>query len=114
MPVSSAARLAQRGGARRRSGRRSRRCPASGWRPGTHAFDTTTRAEGLALAAQAAVAARGARTEEHLRTAITTRTVIGQAQGVLMDLLKITADEAFGILSRASSDTNVKLRSVAR
>ena len=49
-----------------------------------HAFDATTRAEGLALAAQAVVAARGPRTEEHLRTALTTRTDIGQSHGVRM------------------------------
>ena len=79
-----------------------------------HTFDTTTRVEGLALAAQAAIAARAGQNEEHLRTAITTRTLIGQAQGILMERLKITADEAFGILSGTSSHTNVKLGEIAR
>jgi diguanylate cyclase (GGDEF)-like protein len=82
--------------------------------PRQHAFDAETRAAGLALAAQAAIAARGAQTEEQLRAAITTRTVIRQAQGILMERLKTTPDQAFAILSRTSSNTNIKLREIAR
>ena len=43
-----------------------------------------------------------------------TRTVIGQAEGILMERLKINADQAFGALSRLSQHGNVKLREVAR
>lgn len=48
-----------------------------------------------------------------LRKALETRTVIGQAQGVLMARQAITSDEAFDILRRASQRTNRKLRDVA-
>ncbi len=52
--------------------------------------------------------------EENLRTAMASRTLIGQAQGILMERLRITADEAFAILSRHSQDTNTRVREVAR
>jgi GAF domain-containing protein len=82
--------------------------------PHPEAFDGETRGEGLAFAAQAAVALRSAQTEEHLRTAMATRTLIGQAQGILMERLKITPDQAFAVLSRLSQARNEKLREVAR
>jgi GAF domain-containing protein len=81
-------------------------------RPG--AFDAHTRGEALAFAAQAAVAVTSARTEEHLRSALSTRTLIGQAQGILMERLKLTPDQAFAVLSRLSQQSNVKLREIAR
>jgi AmiR/NasT family two-component response regulator len=43
-----------------------------------------------------------------------TRTIIGQAEGILMERLMITADQAFGVLSRLSQQSNVKLRDLAR
>jgi GAF domain-containing protein len=82
--------------------------------PQPNAFDEETRGEALAFAAQAAVALRSAQTEEHLRSAMATRTLIGQAQGILMERLKITPDQAFAVLSRMSQQSNVKLREVAR
>lgn len=48
-----------------------------------------------------------------LRRALETRTVIGQAQGVLMARQNIGPDEAFDILRRASQRTNRKLRDVS-
>jgi GAF domain-containing protein len=78
------------------------------------AFDAQTRGEALAFAAQAAVAVTRAQTEENLRSALATRTLIGQAQGILMERLRITPDQAFGVLSRLSQQGNVKLREVAR
>jgi len=50
---------------------------------------------------------------EQLRTALATRTVIGQAQGVLMHRYGITSSVAFDVLKRASQDTNVKLRQLS-
>lgn len=50
---------------------------------------------------------------EQLRTALTTRDVIGQAKGILMQRRGMTADEAFQLLARASQDLNVKLVDVA-
>jgi GAF domain-containing protein len=82
--------------------------------PEPRAFDPDTRAEAVALAAHAAIALQSAQTEAHLRSGLVTRTVIGQAEGILMERLKITADGAFGVLSRLSQQRNVKLSSVAR
>lgn len=72
------------------------------------------------LAKQAAAFLAGAVALAHsehanttLRRALETRTVIGQAQGVLMARQSIDADEAFDILRRASQRTNRKLREVA-
>jgi GAF domain-containing protein len=50
---------------------------------------------------------------EHLQSALRTRTVIGQAHGILMHRYDITSDVAFDVLKRASQDTNVKLRTVS-
>jgi hypothetical protein len=50
---------------------------------------------------------------EQLRTALTTRTVIGQAQGVLMHRYGITSSVAFDVLKRASQDSNIKLRELS-
>lgn len=49
----------------------------------------------------------------NLREALVTRTVIGQAQGILMARQGITADEAFNVLRRASQRSNRKLRDIA-
>lgn len=50
---------------------------------------------------------------EHLRRALETRTVIGQALGILMERYKITADGAFDQLKQASQRTNVRLVHIA-
>jgi hypothetical protein len=50
---------------------------------------------------------------EHLRIAVETRDVIGQAKGILMERHKITADEAFAMLRQRSQALNVKLASIA-
>ena len=48
-----------------------------------------------------------------LRQALETRTVIGQAVGMLMERYKVSADAAFSVLTRVSRQTNVKVREVA-
>jgi hypothetical protein len=53
------------------------------------------------------------RTADNLRLALETRAVIEQAKGILMERLKVTADQAFEALARRSNDTNTKLREVA-
>jgi ANTAR domain len=50
---------------------------------------------------------------ENLTEALRTRELIGQAQGILMERERLTADQAFGVLRTASQRMNVKLRSVA-
>jgi GAF domain-containing protein len=67
----------------------------------------------LLFAAHAAVAMAGAQQQDHLRQALRTRELIGQATGVLIERFKITGDQAFRLLVRASQHTNRKLRDVA-
>ena len=49
----------------------------------------------------------------HLETAMNSRAGIEQAKGVLMERLKLSADQAFELLARASMVRNTKLRDVA-
>ena len=51
---------------------------------------------------------------EGLQTALASRDVIGQAKGILMARHRVTADQAFDLLRRASNDRNVKLREIAQ
>lgn len=48
-----------------------------------------------------------------LRSALETRSLIGQAQGWVMGQHKVSSDEAFAILVRLSQHSNTKLRDVA-
>ncbi|MGY1837620.1 ANTAR domain-containing protein [Blastococcus sp. SYSU DS0510] len=82
--------------------------------PHPQAFGAETRDEGLAFAAQAAIAILSAQTERHLRSGMATRNMIGMAQGILIERLRLSPDQAFGVLSRLSMESNVKLREVAR
>jgi transcriptional regulator with GAF, ATPase, and Fis domain len=68
---------------------------------------------GLLVAAHAAIAFAEATKVEQLNEALITRDLIGQAKGILMERYKVTAEQAFVILDRSSSNTNVKLRDVA-
>ncbi|SDD51586.1 ANTAR domain-containing protein [Geodermatophilus telluris] len=65
------------------------------------------------VAVHAALALRSVQRIEHLAVALASRDVIGQAKGVLMERYRITAEAAFGILTRASQDTHRKVRDVA-
>lgn len=77
------------------------------------AFSDQSEHVGLLLAAHAAVAMASAQHEEQLLQAMATRDLIGQAKGILMERYKITANQAFSLLIRASQDTNSKLHDVA-
>lgn len=48
-----------------------------------------------------------------LHSALDSRDLIGQAKGILMERYRLTPDDAFALLARASQETNVKLREVA-
>jgi GAF domain-containing protein len=78
-----------------------------------HAFNTDDIYSGLALAAHVAVALAASQKEEHLAQAITNRTVIGQAEGILMERFGIDAEQAFNVLKRLSQHSNRKLHQVA-
>jgi AmiR/NasT family two-component response regulator len=49
----------------------------------------------------------------NLQAALRSRELIGQAQGILMERERISADAAFDVLRRASQHLNVKLFEVA-
>jgi response regulator NasT len=69
-------------------------------------------AEEVALHARVALAAWDA--TEELERGLAARTLIGQAQGILMERFSLDADRAFQVLRRYSQDGNVKLAEVAR
>jgi AmiR/NasT family two-component response regulator len=50
---------------------------------------------------------------ENLNRALLSRDVIGQAEGILMERLKITPEDAFDALRRSSQRLNEKLHTVA-
>jgi len=84
------------------------------------AFGATDRAKGLIFATLAGIALdtaeRRADEEErfdNLHHALRTRELIGQAQGILMERERITGDQAFDVLRRASQHLNIKIRDVA-
>jgi GAF domain-containing protein len=76
-------------------------------------FDAESERIGTLVAAHAAVAVAGNQQVSQLTQALDTRDLIGQAKGILMERYKVTAQQAFLLLSRASSELNIKLRDVA-
>jgi GAF domain-containing protein len=66
------------------------------------------------FATLAAIALAEAQRTDQLHVALGNRDLIGQAKGILMERHHVTADTAFGYLSRASQDVNMKLTAVAR
>jgi GAF domain-containing protein len=85
-----------------------------------HAFGDVDRQLALLLAGQATIAITAAlrhydeiALSEHLRTALSSRSVIDQAIGVVMAQQRCSPDEAFALLRAVSQRTNVKLREVA-
>lgn len=81
-------------------------------RPNAFAEDSD-QAIGQALAAHVSVAFAAAQQIEGLNTALVNRTIIGQAEGILMERFGISSDRAFHVLRRVSSHTNLKLHRVA-
>jgi transcriptional regulator with GAF, ATPase, and Fis domain len=78
-----------------------------------NAFDDESEHVGLLFASHAAVAYADAQKLDQLKFALAGRDLIGQAKGILMERYKITADQAFRVLVRASQQRNQKLREVA-
>lgn len=77
------------------------------------AFTPLDEHEGTALAAHVAVALGNAVEIEQLTEAVTRRTMIGQAQGILMERFGIDADRAFQVMVRVSQQRNLKLHDIA-
>lgn len=79
----------------------------------THAFDEESVAVGRIYAVHAAIALAAAERETNLEAALRGRDRISQAKGILMERFKLTPDQAFALLARASSVSNRKLRDIA-
>jgi GAF domain-containing protein len=67
----------------------------------------------LVYAVHATTALSSARRASTLQTAVSSRHVIGMAQGIAMERYGIDQHQSFELLRRLSSTTNVKLRDVA-
>jgi AmiR/NasT family two-component response regulator len=85
------------------------------------AFGVVDRAKATILASLAGLALSAAHSHEDeerradsLHVALSTRETIGEALGILMERERITADQAFDILRRASLHLNIKLQEVAQ
>jgi transcriptional regulator with GAF, ATPase, and Fis domain len=77
------------------------------------AFNDESEHVALLFATHAAVAMATAQERHQLHQAVSTRQLIGQAQGILMERFKVTEDRAFHILVNASKETNEKLVTIA-
>lgn len=77
------------------------------------AFDDESEHIGLLFASHAAIAYAAAQQQAKLVRTVETRQLIGRAEGILMQRHKITGDQAFALLVRASQHRHLKLRDVA-
>jgi GAF domain-containing protein len=87
-------------------------------RPGAFAGADVSLAEEVAAFVAVAVgnaeaAARAVTDAANMRRAMNSRAVIEQAKGILMERHKVTADQAFTLLTHASQHANAKLRDLA-
>jgi GAF domain-containing protein len=78
------------------------------------AFDERCQEIGRLVASHAAIAFSTARSATNLRNALSSRQDVGMASGILMERHRISAEDAFATLVKASQDRNVKLREIAR
>ena len=78
------------------------------------AFDADAHHLASTFAAVAAAAISAARTEEQLQSAVQTRTLIGQAQGIIMERYSLSPAQSFAVMSRVSQDANIRLVDIAR
>jgi GAF domain-containing protein len=69
--------------------------------------------QGFVLAAHASGALTSQRHVQELTEALETRTVIGQATGILMERFGLDADAAFGVLRRISQTNNIRVARLA-
>ena len=76
-------------------------------------FDHEDLLEAQVLAAHAAVALATQFKERQLHQALETRTVIGQATGILIERFGLTPDQAFAVMRRVSQHHNLKLHALA-
>ncbi len=79
----------------------------------TEAYDHDDLVIAHGLAAHLAVAVADGRSIDHRELAIIGRTVIGQAEGILMNRYRVSATQAFDLLREASQNTNRRLSRIA-
>ena len=77
------------------------------------AFDDESEQVGLLFASHAAVAFAHAQRLDQLNRAVSSRDLIGQAKGILMERYQMSADHAFRALTRVSQTRNTKMRDIA-
>ncbi|MFK3983839.1 GAF and ANTAR domain-containing protein [Micromonospora sp. NPDC050397] len=77
------------------------------------AYDAQASINALVLATHATVAIAHVRTKTNLETSLDTRTVIGQACGIMMERYQLTPTMAFDLLVRLSQTSNTKLQVIA-
>ena len=87
-------------------------------RPNAFAEDDVRLGEEVAAFVAIAVgnaeaAARATTDVTNMRQAMVSRSVIEQAKGILMERYKVTAEQAFTLLTHASQRSNLKLRDIA-
>lgn len=80
----------------------------------THVFDDATITMGSTFATQAALALHADTRQQQFDAALSSRDVIGQAKGMLMQEYKVDANAAFEMIRRISQDSNTKLVDLAR
>jgi transcriptional regulator with GAF, ATPase, and Fis domain len=79
----------------------------------TDAFGPDDLMEAEAHAVQATVALAASIKEAQFNRALETRTVIGQATGMLIERFGLSPEQAFAVMRRVSQHHNVKLRALA-
>ncbi|MBB2991429.1 GAF domain-containing protein [Mycolicibacterium iranicum] len=79
-----------------------------------HAFDAESEAIGSVLAAHAAAAIVANRQGEQLESALSSRDLIGQAKGIIMERFNVDAVRAFELMRELSQSGNVKIVDIAQ
>jgi transcriptional regulator with GAF, ATPase, and Fis domain len=77
------------------------------------AFDQESQAMAAVFAANATIALAGQEWRRDMTAALTSRDVIGQAKGILMERYRLMPDAAFALLVKASQHTHIKLRTIS-
>ncbi|HEX8092419.1 GAF and ANTAR domain-containing protein [Jatrophihabitans sp.] len=77
-----------------------------------HAFDEESQVLATVFAANATIALAAQEWRRNMAVALTSRDVIGQAKGILMERYRLTPDAAFALLIKASQHTHIKLRAI--
>lgn len=76
--------------------------------------DPAAEAIGALLATLATVALMVADSQQQFETALSSRDMIGQAKGMLMNHYKVDSDRAFAMLRELSQNSNTPLRTIAQ